>query len=232
MRAEGEETMNEPLGGLSASADQMIQNEILITVKSQLNISVSNKTSFSVITKPEVKFKENGRENNVTNIPMDMSEGVYSQMAENGSPKTDQNRREIIRETSVDSTRMMNDHKRVNSRPIVSSENSKHPFGLLHQSWPLHQQELLRQKRKLTVIFFVMVAIFFFSYIPHLSMKIFKYSRPDLYTTMSRNGLIAYNTIIWVLFVHYAANPLVLIFLDRKFRVEVMSFYKKLICCK
>ena len=96
----------------------MIQNEILITVKSQLNISVRNKTSFLGITKPEVKFKENDGENNVTNRFMGMSEDVDSQMDENGNPKTDQNSREIIRETSVDSTRMLNDHKSDYSRPF------------------------------------------------------------------------------------------------------------------
>ena len=285
MRAKRDATLNKKHGDLSASNDQTTQNEILISLKSQFSITFKNKTSFSIITKPEMECIENRRENKkeTNNFkPINLSEVEDNRLYENVNPETDKNGCGLFLETSVDSTQMMNDCKEENPRPIVAlvnpnprpivalvnpnprpkvasvkpnprpkvasvkpnprpkvaSENSivasnmKCTVGSLHQSGPLNQNGLLRRKRMLTLIFFFMVAIFFLSYIPHLAIKIIKHARPDVFQRLSRNGIVAFNTIIWVLYVHYTANPLVLIFLDRKFRVELMSFYKKLFCCK
>ena len=286
MRTNEDETRNQASEGHTKSDDDVIHNEIMITVKSQLSITIRNNTNFSVRERPKMRCELNERRNTETNIkqyvdlsevgdkqsvdfseagdkqfvdcsevgdkqPVDFSEVGDKQSVdlsevrdnrwyENDHPERDENSQGTFVKTSVDKTDMVDSAKQDNLRStlstknerIITPNNTKRSSESLQRTGAMDQSQLLRQKRKITIIFFVMVAIFFFSYIPHLGMKLYKHARPEAFKTLSRSGRIVYNTIIWVLFVHYTANPFVLIFLDRKFRVEVMSFYKKMFCCK
>ena len=85
-----------------------------------------------------------------------------------------------------------------------------------------------RETRRMTIIFFAVIAIFFISYIPHLSLRIIQYSNSDFLKNLSEPALLLYNTFIWCFFINNVANPIVYMFLDIKFRAEVMSFYRHL----
>ena len=91
-----------------------------------------------------------------------------------------------------------------------------------------NQEKKFRETRRMTIIFFSIIAIFFISYIPHLTLKIIVYSQLGFLGSLSRTGLIMYNTFIWCFFINNVANPYVYFFLDVKFRAEVMAFYRHL----
>lgn len=91
-----------------------------------------------------------------------------------------------------------------------------------------NQFKKFKETRRMTVIFFAIVAIFFISYIPHLMLKIIVYSREDFLESISRPALVTYNTFIWCFFINNVANPIVYMFLDIKFRAEVITFYRRL----
>ena len=86
-----------------------------------------------------------------------------------------------------------------------------------------------RETRRMTIIFFAIIAIFFISYVPHLTLKVIVYSQKDFLARLSRPGIILYNTFIWCFFINNSANPIVYMFLDIKFRAEVKAFYRHML---
>ena len=91
-----------------------------------------------------------------------------------------------------------------------------------------NQLKMFRETRRVTVVLFAIVAIFFISYIPHLILKLAVYSQDNFLGKLSTPGLLLYNTFIWCFFINNVANPIVYLFLDIKFRAEVMSYYRHL----
>ena len=86
-----------------------------------------------------------------------------------------------------------------------------------------------RETRRMTIIFFAIIVIFFISYVPHLILKVIVSSQKDFLARLSRPGIILYNTFIWCFFINNSANPIVYMFLDIKFRTEVKAFYKHML---
>ena len=83
-----------------------------------------------------------------------------------------------------------------------------------------------RETRRMTIIFFAIIAIFFISYVPHLTLKVIVYSQKEFLEQLSRPGIVLYNTFIWCFFINNSANPIVYMFLDIKFRAEILAFYR------
>ena len=107
----------------------------------------------------------------------------------------------------------------------MRSQNGGEDGGGVHVK---NQEKKFRETRRMTIIFFSIIAIFFISYIPHLTLKIIVYSQLGFLRSLPRTGLIMYNTFIWCFFINNVANPYVYFFLDVKFRAEVMTFYRHL----
>ena len=82
------------------------------------------------------------------------------------------------------------------------------------------------ETRRITIIFFSIVVIFMISYIPHLTLKIIVHSTKFL-ENLSLPGTIIYNIVRWCFFINSMSNAIVYMFLDKKFRSEVISFYLK-----
>ena len=111
----------------------------------------------------------------------------------------------------------------------VSSKSVKSPDGSQKSSMHVKNQvKKFRETRRMTIIFFAIIAIFFISYIPHLTLKIVLFTQRGFLKSLSRPELLLYNTFIWCFFINNVANPIVYMFLDIKFRAEVMSFYRHL----
>ena len=107
----------------------------------------------------------------------------------------------------------------------MRSQNDGDDGGGVHVK---NQEKKFRETRRMTIIFFSIIAIFFISYIPHLTLKIIVYSQLGFLGSLPRTGLVMYNTFIWCFFINNVANPYVYFFLDVKFRAEVMTFYRHL----
>ena len=87
-----------------------------------------------------------------------------------------------------------------------------------------------RETRRLTVIFFIIVAIYFCSYIPNLTIKLLTFAPYDTFQHLEKNRAILYNTFTWFFYVNNIANAVVYFFLDVKFRKEIKSLYCKHCC--
>ena len=107
----------------------------------------------------------------------------------------------------------------------IRAENDGENGGGIHVK---NQEKKFRETKRMTIIFFSIITIFFISYIPHLTLKIIVYSQRGFLSSLPRAGLIMYNTFIWCFFINNVANPYVYFFLDIKFRAEVMTFYRHL----
>ena len=82
-----------------------------------------------------------------------------------------------------------------------------------------------RETRRLTVIFFIIVAIYFCSYIPNIIIKLFTVAPYETFQHLEKNRAVLYNTFTWFFYVNNVANAVVYFFLDTKFRTEIQSFY-------
>ena len=92
-----------------------------------------------------------------------------------------------------------------------------------------NQPDLARETARIAIIFFVIVVIFFISYLPNLFLTVNIYMNYDYFHHLSKEKAILYNTFKWFFFINNAANPIVYLFLDVKFRSHLKSFYCKLI---
>ena len=92
-----------------------------------------------------------------------------------------------------------------------------------------NQPDLARETARIAIIFFVIVVIFFISYLPNLFLTVNLYMNYDYFHHLSKEKAILYNTFKWFFFINNAANPIVYLFLDVKFRSHLKSFYCKLI---
>ena len=84
------------------------------------------------------------------------------------------------------------------------------------------QQRL--ETRRITIIFFSIVAVFMISYTPYLTLQIVEFSTNFL-RNLSQTGTIIRNTINWSFYINNMSNAIVYIFLDKKFRAEVVRIY-------
>lgn len=108
---------------------------------------------------------------------------------------------------------------------IVSSSpnqpNSRHTKHLSHHIKNFHRA------RRTTFIFFLLTVLFFFSYIPHLTLKIIVYMNDSFLPSLTFAGKVVYNTFVWCFFVNNVANCFVYGFFDDRFRQEVKNLYRK-----
>ena len=90
-----------------------------------------------------------------------------------------------------------------------------------------HHAYKFKETRRLTVIFFIIVAIYFCSYIPNLTIKLLTFPPYDTFQHLEKGRAILYNTFTWFFYVNNVANAVVYFFLDVKFRKEIKSLYGK-----
>ena len=96
--------------------------------------------------------------------------------------------------------------------------------GFTNSSTRQHMYKF-RETRRLTVIFFIIVAIYFCSYIPNLIIKLLTVAPYETFQHLEKNRAVLYNTFTWFFYVNNVANAVVYFFLDIKFRTEIQSFY-------
>lgn len=90
-----------------------------------------------------------------------------------------------------------------------------------------HPPHKFRETKRLTIIFFVIVAIYFCSYIPNLIIKLITFAPYETFQHLEKPRAILYNTFTWFFYINNVSNPVVYFFLDVKFRKEIISFYGK-----
>ena len=84
------------------------------------------------------------------------------------------------------------------------------------------------RSRKTTFIFLIITAVFFFSYIPHLILKVISFTKKEFVSNMSFTEKVLYNTFIWCFFVNNMANCFIYGFYDLQFRRELKNVYTEL----
>ena len=87
---------------------------------------------------------------------------------------------------------------------------------------------LIKETRRKTFMFFVIVAIFFLSYLPNLFIKLITYTNYEIFQHLTLTGATIYNIFTWFFYVNNVANPVVYFFLDVRFRKEIKTFYRRL----
>ena len=88
-----------------------------------------------------------------------------------------------------------------------------------------NQESLIKVKRRMTVIFFIIIAVYFCSYVPSLILKIIAFLNYDYFRNLTKSNAVLYNIFSWFFFVNNVANSVVYVFLDVKFRAELKLFY-------
>lgn len=86
------------------------------------------------------------------------------------------------------------------------------------------------RKRKTTVIFVLLTAIYFLSFFPHLILKIVTFMKRDFLLNLKFQEKVVYNTFIWCFFINNMANCFVYGCFDARFRRELGRIYKRIIC--
>ena len=97
-------------------------------------------------------------------------------------------------------------------------------------NWKMHiknETALFNETKRKTVTFFIIVAIYFCSYLPNIILNIATYTNYEFFQELCRQNAVVYHMFKWVFFVNNAANPIVYLFLDVKFRAGVKAFYCK-----
>ena len=88
-----------------------------------------------------------------------------------------------------------------------------------------NQDSLIKDKKRMTVIFLVLIAAYFFSYVPSLVLKIIAFLNYDYFRDLARDKLTIYTIFSWIFFINNVVNAIVYLFLDVKFRAELKHFY-------
>ena len=92
-----------------------------------------------------------------------------------------------------------------------------------------NQALAFKETKRMTIIFFIIVAIFFFGYLPNLILTVYIYTNNyDFFHQLTKQRAVLYNTFKWFFYINNVANPIVYVFLDVKFRAEIKSFYCKI----
>ncbi|XP_053401380.1 alpha-2 adrenergic receptor-like [Mercenaria mercenaria] len=118
------------------------------------------------------------------------------------------------------------------TKPQVDSRRRSSSVG---QATKYKQQSALQRARskfdrtkRTTLMLLWITIIFFLSYVPYLVLRIVSYMNPDWYTSMSYAGKVAYNTILWCVFINNMANCIIYGFCDQRFRQEMKRGYSNL----
>lgn len=92
-----------------------------------------------------------------------------------------------------------------------------------------NQASIYKDTRRMTIIFFIIIAVYFCSYIPSLILRIIVFIKYDCFQNLAKSDDIVFHIFNWFFFVNNVANPVVYIFLDLKFRTELKLFYGRCI---
>lgn len=93
---------------------------------------------------------------------------------------------------------------------------------------PQPETKKLDRSKRTTLMFLIITAVFFLSYVPHLALKIAAFMKKRFVEDMSFEGKVAYNTFVWCFFMNNAANCFIYGFVDLRFRAEIVRMYGKL----
>ena len=88
-----------------------------------------------------------------------------------------------------------------------------------------NQDSLIKNKKRMTVIFLVLIAAYFCSYVPSLVLKIIAFLNYDYFRNLTRSKLAIYTIFSCFFFLNNIVNAIVYLFLDVKFRAELKLFY-------
>ena len=136
----------------------------------------------------------------------------------------------IMSQEQTSSTAQTNSANNVSLTACVEYQSPEPTFkDDSNHRYVTNQPDLARETARIAIIFFVIVVIFFISYLPNLFLTVNLYMNYDYFHHLSKEKAILYNTFKWFFFINNAANPIVYLFLDVKFRSHLKSFYCKLI---
>ena len=93
-----------------------------------------------------------------------------------------------------------------------------------------HRASKHKETRRITVTFFIIIAVYMLSYIPILILKIIAFINTRCFQNLSIPSAVVLNIFNRFFFVNNVANPMIYLFLDLKYRAELKKFYGKL--CK
>lgn len=83
-----------------------------------------------------------------------------------------------------------------------------------------------KQSQRITLILFIITAVFVLSFIPHLSLKTVAFLHKDYLVNLSHSQLVAYNLFVWSFFINNIANPIIYGFCEPNFRREFKKLYR------
>lgn len=84
--------------------------------------------------------------------------------------------------------------------------------------------------KRTSVMFFVITAVFFLSYIPHLTLQIITFIDDNFVSKMSFTGSVFHNIFLWTFFINNASNCFIYGFFDRRFRSGIKELYQRVNC--
>lgn len=94
------------------------------------------------------------------------------------------------------------------------------------------QRKNFYRARRTTLMFLLITIVFFFSYIPHLSLKIIVFMDETFLSSLTFTGKVLYHTFVWCFFVNNVANCFVYGFFDVRFREGVKTLYTRCVLLK
>ena len=111
---------------------------------------------------------------------------------------------------------------------IIPYDNSSNNNEVTFQINVKNQACMHKETRRITVMFFIIVAVYVLSYIPNLILKVIAFINNKCFQNLTMPSAILFNIFNWFFFVNNVVNPVVYFFLDVKYRAELQNFYGKL----
>ena len=133
--------------------------------------------------------------------------------------------------TSTDSTHSTPTRKQKHISPTEKRQDTSYRKRL--GAAVINQRTRDKHKARTTrtnVMFLYITVIFFFSYMPHFTLKILAFAISDFTSALPVTSKVLYHIVVWSFFINNVANPLVYFIFDLNFRVTVKSFYRTLLC--
>lgn len=144
------------------------------------------------------------------------------EMTSGTQDSSNDNAPEISQHTTVTETKSISND--VNSK-IASNKFCTEMKSKPDKSQP--ETKKLDRSKRTTLMFLIITAVFFLSYVPHLALKIAAFMKKRFVEDMSFEGKVAYNTFVWCFFMNNAANCFIYGFVDLRFRAEIVRMYGK-----
>ncbi|XP_052077616.1 uncharacterized protein LOC127715568 [Mytilus californianus] len=166
-------------------------------IDSDLHLSVSEPTQQSGIEKTEYDSKHNEKCRNKE----------FANMFSNKEPSHN----DVVKDNSINNA--------VKSEEIVATDNE-----IKHDGSSKTRNDSV--KRRITIMFFVIILAYILSYIPSLIILILSYAIGDFnFITLTEGETIAWIYLARFVFLNHIVNPFIYSYFDVKFRTELKTFF-------